>query len=448
MKPESPDGPTTRLSKGAWRPQNDGMRPFMLILAGVALFDLSHLQAEEVSDVAVRAVRAVNDFAAAHHRLVKSGNVLVSPWSVQNTLAMLAAGADGSTRMAMQKALYLGDDEKSRNAAFQALRQLLRANPEAPTPLEIASSNRLFIEQRLKLVPEWQTAMQEAFQVQAGPADFASDAEGERGKINQWVTEETGGKIPEIIPAGGLDAQTLIVLVNALYFDMPWDEQFTTELTTQQPFWLDTTRFKTVPLMFKQHAQRYAQKEGFHIATLPYAGDVFQFVVFVPDAIDGLGALEKQLSGALLTECARLPRTEVRLSIPRLKLAPEIVSLKETLANLGAGELFEGGKANLSRMIADAGSLQPYVSNVFHRTFMEMDEDGTKAAAATAVVLRAKNGAPREIRHQVVKADRPFLFMIQHVATGTCLFLGRVNDPAPDMAATLGVPHSRGPAKK
>jgi serpin B len=421
------------------------MRPILLLLVGAAIFDLSQVHAEEVHEAAVQ---GVNDFAVAHHRLVKPGNVLVSPWSVQNTLAMLAAGADGSTREAMQKALFLGDDEKARNAAFQSLRQLLTAKPEVQVPLEIRSSNRLFVEKRLQLVTEWQTAMREVFQAEAGLADFSGDADGERGKINQWVKDETKGKIPEIIPAGGLDAQTLIVLVNALYFDMPWDEQFTKELTTQQPFWLDSARFKTVPLMFKQHAQRYARKEGFQIATLPYAGDVFQFVVFVPDAVDGLAVVEKQLTGALLTECARLPRTELRLSMPRLKLAPEIFSLKQTLTAMGAGELFEVGKANLSRMIADADRLQPYVSNVFHRTFMEMDEDGTKAAAVTSGVVRYKNGAPREIRHQVVKADRPFLFMIQHVATGTCLFLGRVNDPAPDVAATAGAPPSRGPAKK
>jgi serpin B len=421
------------------------MRPILLLLAGVAIFDSSHMHAEEVHEAAVR---AVNDFAVAHHRLVKPGNVLVSPWSVQNTLAMLAAGADGSTREAMQKAFFLGDDEKARNAAFHALRQLLTAKPDAQVPLEIRSSNRLFVEKRLQLVPEWQMAMREVFQAEAGLADFSGGAEGERSKINQWVKDETRGKIPEIIPAGGLDAQTLIVLVSALYFDMPWDEQFTTELTTQQPFWLDSTRFKTVPLMFKQHAQRYARKEGFQIATLPYAEDVFQFVVFVPDAVEGLADVEKQLTGALLTECARLPRTELRLSLPRLKLAPEIVSLKETLTAMGGGQLFEGGKANLSRMIADAGRLELYVSNVFHRTFMEMDEDGTKAAAATAVIVRPKNGAPREIRHQVVKADRPFLFMIQHVTTGTCLFLGRVNDPAPAADATTGAPSPRGTPKK
>ena len=356
------DGPTTWLSKEARRHQNGGMRPIFMLLVGAAIFDLSQVHADEVHEAAVR---AVNDFAVAHHRLVKPGNVLVSPWSVQNTLAMLAAGADGSTREAMQKAFFLGDNEKARNAAFQALRQLLTAKPDAQVPLEIRSSNRLFVEKRLQLVPEWQMAMREAFQAEAGLADFSGNAEDEREKINQWVKDETRGKIPEIIPAGGLDAQTLIVLVNALYFDMPWDEQFTTELTTQQPFWLDSTRFKTVPLMFKQHAQRYARKEGFQIATLPYAEDVFQFVVIVPDAVEGLADVEKQLSGALLTECARLPRTELRLSLPRLKLAPEIVSLKQTLTAMGAGELLQAGKANLSRMIADAGRLQPYVSNIF-----------------------------------------------------------------------------------
>jgi len=394
------------------------------------------------------AVDAVNEFAVAHHRLMPDGNVLASPWSIQNTLAMLAAGAVGSTRTAIEKAFFLGDDENARNASFHELQRALTAKLDADVPMEIRSSNRLFVENRLQLVPHWQKLMRESFQAEAGRASFAADADGERGKINEWVKEQTQGKIPEIIPAGALNGQTLMVLVNALYFDMPWDEQFTKELTTQQPFYLDASHAKTIPLMFKQHAQRYARKEGFQIATLPYASGLFQFVVFVPDAVDGLAAVEKQLTGALLSECARFPRTEVRLSIPRLAMSAPVVSLKQTLTAMGAGEMFADGKADFSRMIFDAERLQPYVSDVYHRTFIEMDEDGTKAASASAGVVRYKNGAPKAIAHQVVKADRPFLFMIQHVSTGACLFLGRVSDPAPLVAATTAPPPVHGPAKK
>lgn len=433
-----------RLPDHARLAQNHCMKR-LLPLCCLAAFALSKLHAEEPSDLAVR---AVNDFAVAHHRLLPAGNVLVSPWSVQNTLVMLAAGADGSTRTAMQKAFSLGDDENGRNKAFRELQRVLTAKPGADAPMEIHSSNRLFVEKQLQLVPQWQNLMREAFQTEAGRADFSGDAAGECIKINQWVGERTNGKISEIIPSGALNERTLLVLVNALYFDMPWDEQFTKELTTQQPFHLDAGHVKTIPLMFKQHAQRYARKEGFQIATLPYAGDVFQLVVFVPDAMDGLPAVEKQLTGALLTECARLPRTEVRLSIPRLTLSPPTASLNQTLTAMGAGEMFIDGKADFSRMIVDADRLKPFVGAVFHRTFIEMDEDGTKAAAASAGVIRTKNGKPREIPHQVVKADRPFLFMIQHVATGACLFLGRVNDPAPQITATSGAPAAHGPAKK
>lgn len=399
-------------------------------------------------DTTVLAVAAVNDFAVTHHRLMLAGNVLVSPWSIQNTLAMLAAGADGSTRTVIQKAFFLGEDENARNASFRELQRVLTTKPGSDIPMEIRSSNRLFVEKRLQLVPRWQTLMREAFQAEAGSANFKGDAAGERTSINRWVAEQTNGKIPEIIPSGALDEQTLLVLVNALYFDMPWDEQFTKELTMQQPFWLDASHAKTIPLMFKQHAQRYARKEGFQIVTLPYAGGLFQFVLFVPDAVDGLAALEKQLTGVLLTECSRLSRTEVRVSMPRLKLVPPVLSLNQTLTAMGAGDMFAVGRANFSRMIVDADEVQPYVSAVFHRTFIEMDEDGTKAASASAGVIRPKNGVPREIPHQVVKADRPFLFMIQHVETGACLFLGRVNDPAPGMASTTGVPVTRSPAKK
>ncbi len=362
---------------------------------------------------------------------------------------MLAAGAGGKTCELFQKAFSLGQDEKALNDSFHALHLALSSDPGKSALNQILSSNRLYIEKRIKLIPAWQEITLNSFMAEAVRADFAGNASTEGDQINQWIKEQTSDKINEIVPPGALSANTLMVLVNALYFDMPWDEQFTTDLTTQQTFYLGDNRVKTVPLMFKQHPQRYEQKNGFQIATLPYADGTFQFVVFVPDQLDGLPEVESQLTGLMLTECATLPRTEVRLSLPRITLSPPAVSLKQTLSAMGAPDIFSPGKADFTRMILDADRIQPWVDNIFHRTFIELDEDGTKAAAATAAVVRTKNGAPRAISHRIVKADRPFLFMIQHVRTGACLFLGRVTDPAPDLpsANTTNLP-KRGLPKK
>jgi serpin B len=199
--------------------------------------------------------------------------------------------------------------------------------------------------------------------------------------------------------------------------------------------------------MFKQHRLGYAKKDGFQIAALPYAGGTYQFVVFLPDTVDGLAKVEKSITGELLSECARLNPSEVRLSFPRIRLDPPVVSLKQTLAAMGAGLMFDIHKADLSRMVREP----VFVSRVYHRAYLELDEEGTKAASATAAVIRPKNGVPREVPHEVVKADHPFLFMIQHVPSGACLFLGRLTDPAPEAAAVDGTAPAKvetAPAKK
>ncbi|MFN0078938.1 MAG: serpin family protein [Prosthecobacter sp.] len=414
----------------------------MKILHWLLVLPMLNLNAAEL-DAAAPAVKAVNDFAAAHHRLLPAGNALVSPWSVQTNLAMVYAGADGKTHEAMRTALSFGSDEPALHLGFQSLQQALRMKPAAGVPMDLRTVNQLFVARSLALQQRWLEITRSSYAAEATPADFAHDAQGETARINQWISQQTNAKIPEIVPAGALDPLTLMVLVNAVYFDMPWDEQFTKTLTTDQPFHIDAAHAKTVPLMFKQHALRYAQEPGFQIAALPYAGGTFQFVVILPDAMDGLAALEQQLTGELLSECAKLAPAEVRLSLPRIVMASPVTSLKQTLSALGAGEMFDRQKADFSRMVVAAAKLSVHVSNLFHRTFIELDEDGTKAAAATSTIIRAKNGVPRERPHKVVKADHPFLFMIQHVPSGACLFLGRLSDPAPGSPSISGPPSQR-----
>jgi len=381
------------------------------------------------------AVRAVNDFAIAHHRRMPTGNVLVSPWSVQTSLAMLASGASGETRAEMEQVLFPGMEEEVRNRSFGKLQRKLTSELETTVGMEFRAANWLFVSDQVQLAVGWRKVILDDFESDVVQSDFVKDAEGERTRINRWVNDQTGGKVPEVIPPNGLDKATQVVLVNAVYFQMPWEEQFTKSLTKEQPFFLDLQSFKRTPLMFKQHAQRYSRQKGFQIAALPYGGDAYQFVVFVPDAIDGLPELERQLTGTLLTECARLPRTEIRLYIPRIHLEPPITSLTKTLSAMGVDKMFRE-TANFSRMI-DGGPKAFCVSDIFHRTYLELDEKGTKAAAATAIKTSVKmNGEPAPRPHQNVVADRPFLFMIQHIPTGACLFLGRFSDPAPEMLPT------------
>jgi serpin B len=368
---------------------------------------------------------AVNGLAVRLQQSLRAdGNTLISPWSLQSALAMIYAGADAPVAGEMANALSLPPESKELHTAFHDLRAELLATPDGAPPITLHSANRVVMQKGFDIGTDWLAIVKSQYQADAVQVDTDKDSTASVAEINQWVHTQTEGKIPSIIER--LDPGTALVLLNAVYMDMVWDERFTKELTSEQPFYLTATDRKTVSLMFKQHRMRYSKQQGYQIAALPYAGGTCQFVVLVPDAVDGLARLEKSLSAELLASCASLPEQEVRLSMPRQKLeftAPELI---KTFQTMGMRRAFNpGGAGGFSRI---GPGLE--IRQIVHRTYLQLDEDGTKAAAATAIELRAANGHPHAVPHKVVKADRPFLYMIQHVPTGTCIFLGRCIDPA------------------
>ncbi|HEV7401651.1 MAG TPA: serpin family protein [Chthoniobacteraceae bacterium] len=380
---------------------------------------------------ALVAAKAINAFAAAHQRLQPPGNALTSPLSIEMNMAMVYAGAGGGTRDALAKALFLPADEKALHDGFESLRKSLVIKPSLG---ELRLANRVFYDRTMKVQAPWLELTRNSYGAEAGALDFVKHTTSAVGTINQWVSDQTSKKIANIIPERALSSTTRMVLVDAAYFGQPWEERFRKELTQIERFYIDPAHAKQAPLMFKQHRLGYARKDGLQIAALRYAGGMFQLVVLLPDAIDGLPKVEQAITGELLTECSHLETSEVRLSFPRLRLSLPIVPLRESLTAMGAGLLFDPVRADFSRM-SPAGL---FVNEVYHRTFLELDEDGTKAGAATAVQLR-KSEDPSEEPH-VVKADHPFLYMIQHIPTGACLFLGRLVDPAPGTAPENAVP--------
>lgn len=399
------------------------------IVGALLLGAVSAVAAEEV------AASAINHLGLGLLRQT-TGNALVSGWSLQQPLALAYAGAKGLTRQEMARALgYPAEDV----LLFESLRRIREASDGlagAPDRAKaLRQANRLFVAQDLPLKPAWLDQAREFFGAEPAPADFTRPEAAARS-INQWVDEQTGGKIPAVIPDGGLHPRARLVIVNALAFDLPWDELFTKELTKPENFFVARGRSKTVQLMFKQHRQRYVHEEGFQAVSVPYAGGQFQWVVVLPDDANNLASVEGRLTPARLASFATAPATEVRLWLPRLKLEPPVVRLKALLQKLGIKAAFSDRDADLTGMwSAGDPAERPVLDEVFHRAFLELDEDGTKAASASAVVVRKKNGVPHDVPHQVVRCDRPFLFAIQHVPTGACLFLGRVADPAPDVVA-------------
>ena len=260
----------------------------------------------------------------------------------------------------------------------------------------------------------------------------AKTQEAARQHINKWVAAQTRDRIRDLIPDGGVDALTRLVLANAIYLKAPWQSEFNDAMTKPKPFRVHGAAAVDVPTMNQSGQLGYAKREGFTAVALPYSGGELQFLVLLPDEGSNLRSLEKELRTKMLAQCATLEPHEVDLWLPKFNFEPPTIALGTTLQALGMKTAFDipQGSANFDRMAPRKPNDYLAISKVFHKTFIAVDEKGTEAAAATAVVMREVSAAwvqkPKPIE---VKVDRPFLYAIQHVPSGVCLFLGRVTDP-------------------
>lgn len=387
----------------------------------------------------------INGFGLELHRRLAdpdTGNVLTSPWSIASALAMTYVGAAGETRAEMAKTLHLGEDEAANHAGIAAiaadLAELARAsrerveNPDRrggpETPLQIVTANRLFGQAGQPFEKPFLALLENTYAAPLEQVDFIRQAEAARSRINEWVEERTRERIKDLIPGGVLDEETRLVLANAIYLKAAWAAPFREE--PELAFHVDGTGQAKVPGLVHQAPYGYRQIPGGTLISVPYEGGGLQFLIALPDARDGLAALENQIDAARLAEAARLPKREVILRLPKFKLEPGRIMLADHLKAMGMPRAFDvpQGSADFSRMAPRKPDDYLYIDNVIHKAFIDVNQDGTEAAAATAVIMmRATSIAadpPAEVR-----VDRPFLFAVQHVASGTCLFLGRVTDP-------------------
>jgi serpin B len=261
--------------------------------------------------------------------------------------------------------------------------------------------------------------------------DFVRDSAGATKVINQWVAGQTHGRIRDLIPAGALTKDTGLVLVNAIYLKAAWQEEFAAGSTAPAPFHVNGGEAHDASTMF--HTMKYgcAKKENYTAVALPYVGSQLQFLILLPDDNNGLAALEASLTPSMLADCAKLDTAEVKLWLPKFKMEPAVMQLSEALKKLGMKTAF-----NDPRGSADFDGIAPrkpddylYISEVFHKTFLTLDEHGTEAAAATAVVMMRALAKMQEPETKEVRVDHPFLFAIQDKLSGACLFLGRMQDP-------------------
>ena len=419
------------------------MKPPALLLAAL----LACLPAVSSRADAI-AVNAINSLGLDLLRQTDpaKGNALLSPYSIQMAMAMAWAGSAGDTRSEMARVLHYPADENQVDRSFAALQADLNGLMQRDAaravamqkygvtnqPLTLTTANRLFGQSGYQFRPAFLDLLQNTYLAPFEVVDFVHDASGVTTHINDWVEKQTRERIQNLIPPDALDPTTRLVLVNAIYLKAPWEKAFSENATQPRPFQTPAGPPITVPTMFLNEPLGYARRDGYRVAVIPYAGGDLQLVILLPDAPDGLAALEATLTSEILSGCAELPRQALNLYLPKLKLEPPLLSLGKSLQSLGMNTAFNQpvGSANFDRMAPRRPDDYLYISGIFHKTFLKLDESGTEAAAATAVVMARFMGMPMHTDPpEEFRVDHPFLLAIQHRASGACLFLGRVTDP-------------------
>lgn len=376
-------------------------------------------------------------------------NLVLSPYSIESALALAYAGADGDTRTEMARVLRLPADDASLQDGFAGLRRALDQMVEnsqrliaartvlAGTrldPIEWSAANRLFGQHDFAFRPAFLALMRDGFAAPLQPLDFYRSTEPSRLTINAWVEEQTRQKIKDLIPRGGITEDTRLVLVNALYLKAGWDIPFEKYLTQPRPFRLPAGGTRDVPTMHRTAQLGYAAEDRLTVVTLDYLGGELQCVIVLPDEGQSVDAAAARLTPAHFARWSKLKETgrrNVALQLPKFKVEGATVSLGTALKTLGMWQAFDEpeGSANFDRMAPRKPDEYLKISDVFHQTFVALDEDGTEAAAATAVVMAVTTSIIIAPPATDVRVDRPFLFAIQHRASGACLFLGRINEP-------------------
>ncbi|KAM3929059.1 serpin B6-like isoform 2-T2 [Leptodactylus fuscus] len=352
-------------------------------------------------------------------------NLFFSPISISSALAMIYLGAKGNTASQMSKVLQF-EKAKDVHATFQSLISEIN---KPGTAYLLRTANRLYGEKSFTFLDEFLGSTQKHYHADLQPVDFSAKAEECRKEINSWVEEKTEGKIQDLLPSGSVDSLTRLVLVNAIYFKGNWANQFDKNCTHEMPFRLNKNETKPVQMMYKKakYPMTYVGELFTKVLELPYVNSELSMIVMLPDDIQdgttGLEKLENELTYSKFlewTDPERMDITEMELHLPKFKLE-ENYDLKSVLCDMGMPDAF----ASTSDFSGMSSNNELVLSKVVHKSFVEVNEEGTEAAAATAgiMMLRCIMIVPKII------CDHPFLFFITHKQTRNILFAGRYSAP-------------------
>ncbi len=403
-------------------PENAAPYNVLFGLLGNELIDSEGATAPTTDERIAALVKGQTTFALNLYQELRTsdGNLFYSPYSIHAALSMTAAGARRRTQAQMLAVLRSGD-----HPAYGELNRRILGNSSADDTdtFRLTLAHALWGQQGYAFEPAFLDTLATYYDAELREVDFASDPNNARRTINDRVSQQTEGRIADLLPEGAVNNQTRMVLTNAIAFKSDWMRPFAPELTRDDIFTRLDGSTVTVPMMNQTASYGYAASAAYQIVSLPYQGTA-QMVIVLP-AADSFADVEAKLTGDYIQALlAAIQPTEVALSLPTFTYDARF-DLADTLASMGMQTAFLPGIADFSGI---DGSNQIYLSGVFHQAFVAVDEQGTEAAAATGVVSGVTSAQP--MPPLPVRIDRPFIYLIQDTNTGALLFIGRVLDPS------------------
>jgi serpin B len=398
-------------------------------------------RARDIAAARETVVEGNNEFALELYARLqeKEGNLFFSPYSISTALAMTYAGARGETEAQMAKALHfpttpggVGCDpnkiklvcsKEDFHSAFGKIISDLNKRGEKGS-YELTVANALWGQKGYGFVKEFLELIKTNYGGGLNEVDFKKAPEAARQTINAWVEKATRDKIKELIQKGVLSSMTRLVLTNAIYFKGNWASQFEKDKTKDAAFTLINGKKIDAAMMNQTAEYNYMEGDNLQVLELPYMDNELSMIILLPKETDGLSRLEKELTAEKLSRwLGEVRKRKVIVSVPKFKQTSQF-GLVDVLASMGMTDAFMPSAADFSGM---NGKRDLFISAVIHKAFVEVNEEGTEAAAATGVVIGITSVGPRQI--PVFRADHPFLFLIRDNHSGSILFIGRVMEP-------------------
>lgn len=377
---------------------------------------LSTTMAKEVNSI----VRANNKFGLDLFKVLSrdEGNLLISPFSAHVVLSMAYQGAAGDTAESMAKVFHLSNPETTADEYFKIIGHLNRIEH---VTLNVA--NKVYIMKDFKLLPDFKSVLENKFLSEGEEINFAENVNAAKN-INSWVEDKTNHKIKELIKSTMLDSLTRLVLVNAVYFKGNWAKKFSPASTEKKPFYLLSGEEISVDMMFQKDKFKYNEDSVLNckILEMPYEGHELSMVIFLPNERNGITQLQEKLVDADLTDILQqMSQNTVIVELPKFTIESTI-PMSDALKEMGAANMFTDS-ANFSKMCVEGVK----VSDVIQKTFIEVNEEGAEAAAATGMIMMTRC-MPMPMRESTFKVDHPFIFALIHKAAGsnTVLFYGHL----------------------